>query len=353
MVNKGHNGISLFQRHLTLWVVLCMAVGVAIGQWVPAIPQALSRLEYAHVSLPMAVLIWLMVYPMMLKVDFASVRQVGRHPKGLVVTCVMNWLVKPFTMFGIAWLFLHVVFKQWIAAPLADEYLAGAVLLGAAPCTAMVFVWSHLCKGDAAYTLVQVAVNDLILLVAFAPIVALLLGVGGVRLPWDTLLLSVGLFVVVPLAAGITTRRVVTRHRGADYFNLRFVHRFDNITTIGLLLTLIILFAFQGETLLHNPLHIVLIAVPLVLQTYLVFGLTYGWARAWRLPYPIAAPAGMIGASNFFELAVAVAISLFGLQSGAALATVVGVLVEVPVMLSLVRFALRHRQSFAREDSHE
>ena len=337
--------MSVFQRYLSLWVVICMAVGVAIGQWLPAVPQALSQLEYAHVSLPMAVLIWLMVYPMMLKVDFASVRQVGRHPKGLIITCVMNWLVKPFTMFGIAWLFLHVVFKHWISAPLADEYIAGAVLLGAAPCTAMVFVWSHLCKGDAAYTLVQVAVNDLILLVAFAPIVALLLGVGGVHLPWTTLLLSVGLFVVVPLVAGIITRHVVTHRHGADYFNQQFVHRFDNITTIGLLLTLVILFAFQGETILNNPLHIVLIAVPLVLQTYLIFGLTYGLEHVWHIPYPIAAPGAMIGASNFFELAVAVAISLFGLQSGAALSTVVGVLVEVPVMLSLVRFALRHKPS--------
>ncbi|MBR1798498.1 MAG: ACR3 family arsenite efflux transporter [Bacteroidales bacterium] len=334
--------MSFFQRYLSLWVVVCMAIGVAIGQWLPVVPQTLSRLEYAHVSLPMAVLIWLMVYPMMLKVDFASVRQVGRHPKGLVVTCVMNWIVKPFTMFGIAWFFLHVVFRQWIATPLADEYISGAVLLGAAPCTAMVFVWSHLCKGDATYTLVQVAINDLILLVAYAPIVALLLGVGGVHLPWTTLLLSVGLFVVVPLTAGIITRHVVTHQRGDVYFNQNFVHRFDNITTIGLLLTLIILFAFQGETILSNPLHIVLIAIPLVLQTYLIFGLTYGWARAWHLPYPIAAPAGMIGASNFFELAVAVAISLFGMQSGAALATVVGVLVEVPVMLSLVHIARRN-----------
>ena len=327
-----------------------MAVGVGIGQWLPVVPQTLSRLEYAHVSIPMAVLIWLMVYPMMLKVDFASVRQVGRHPKGLIVTCVMNWIVKPFTMFGIAWFFLHVVFNHWIPAPLADEYLAGAVLLGAAPCTAMVFVWSHLCKGDAAYTLLQVAVNDLILIVAYVPIVALLLGVGGVRLPWATLLLSVGLFVVVPLVAGIITRRVITHRHGAEYFNKVFVGKFDNITTIGLLLTLVILFAFQGETLLGNPLHIVLIAVPLVLQTYLIFGLTYGWALAWHLPHPIAAPAGMIGASNFFELAVAVAISLFGLQSGAALATVVGVLVEVPVMLSLVNIVNR-RQSLCAETS--
>lgn len=343
---KKAQGISFFQHYLSIWVALCMAAGVAVGHWMPVIPQFLGRLEYAHVSIPVAVLVWLMIFPMMLKVDFRSVVNVGRHPKGLVVTCVVNWLVKPFTMFALAWFFFHVVFRVWIPDALADEYVAGAVLLGAAPCTAMVFVWSHLAKGDPAYTLVQVAVNDLIILVAFAPIVALLLGVGGVRIPWDTLLLSVVLFVVVPLAAGVVTRRAVVRRRGADYFNNVFIHKFDSITVIGLLLTLVILFSFQGDTILTNPLHIVLIAVPLVVQTYLVFAIAYGWAKAWRLPYEVAAPAGMIGASNFFELAVAVAISLFGMQSGAALATVVGVLVEVPVMLSLVRFALRHKQSF-------
>lgn len=343
---KKTQGISFFQRYLSIWVALCIAAGVAIGHWLPAIPQFLGRLEYAHVSIPVAVLVWMMIFPMMLKVDFRSVVNVGRHPKGLVVTCVVNWLVKPFTMFALAWLFFHVVFRVWIPDTLADEYVAGAVLLGAAPCTAMVFVWSHLAKGDPAYTLVQVAVNDLIILVAFAPIVALLLGVGGVHIPWDTLLLSVVLFVVVPLVAGVATRRAVVRRRGADYFNNVFVHRFDNITIVGLLLTLVILFSFQGGIILANPLHIVLIVVPLVVQTYLVFAIAYGWAKAWRLPYEVAAPAGMIGASNFFELAVAVAISLFGMQSGAALATVVGVLVEVPVMLSLVRFALRHKQSF-------
>lgn len=343
---KKAQGISFFQHYLSIWVALCMAAGVAVGHWMPVIPQFLGRLEYAHVSIPVAVLVWLMIFPMMLKVDFRSVVNVGRHPKGLVVTCVVNWLVKPFTMFALAWFFFHVVFRVWIPDALADEYVAGAVLLGAAPCTAMVFVWSHLAKGDPAYTLVQVAVNDLIILVAFAPIVALLLGVGGVRIPWDTLLLSVVLFVVVPLAAGVVTRRAVVRRRGADYFNNVFIHKFDSIAVIGLLLTLVILFSFQGDTILTNPLHIVLIAVPLVVQTYLVFAIAYGWAKAWRLPYEVAAPAGMIGASNFFELAVAVAISLFGMQSGAALATVVGVLVEVPVMLSLVRFALRHKQSF-------
>ena len=337
MENK--QGIGFFEKYLTIWVALCIIIGIAVGQWLPAIPQTLSKFEYANVSIPVAILIWLMIYPMMLKVDFQSVKNVGKRPKGIIVTCVINWLIKPFTMFGTAYLFFYVVFKAFIPAGLAEEYLAGAVLLGAAPCTAMVFVWSYLTKGDAAYTLVQVALNDLIILVAFAPIVAFLLGVGGASLPWDTLLLSVGLFVVIPLAAGVITRIMVTRRRGVEYFNNVFVKKFDNYTVGGLLLTLIILFSFQGETILNNPLHIFLIAVPLVLQTVLIFFVAYGWAKWWKLPHDIAAPAGMIGASNFFELAVAVAISLFGLQSGAALATVVGVLVEVPVMLTLVRIA--------------
>ena len=249
-------------------------------------------------------------------------------------------------MFGIAYLFFYVIFKAFIPARLAEEYLAGAVLLGAAPCTAMVFVWSYLTKGDAAYTLVQVAVNYLIVLVAFAPIVAFLLGVGGVSIPWATLLLSVGLFVVIPLAAGVITRIMVVRRKGVEYFNNVFIEKFNNYMVGGLLLTLIILFSFQGETILNNPLHILLIAVPLVLQTVLIFFVAYGWAKWWKLPHDVAAPAGMIGASNFFELAVAVAISLFGLQSGAALATVVGVLVEVPVMLMLVRIADNTRSWF-------
>lgn len=338
--------ISFFQKYLTIWVTLCIVVGIAVGIFFPCIPYALSCYEYAHVSIPVAILIWLMIYPMMLKVDFESVKNVGRHPKGLVVTCVTNWLVKPFTMFGIAWLFFHVVFKALIPESLAGEYVAGAVLLGAAPCTAMVFVWSQLSKGDAAYTLVQVAVNDLIILMAFAPIVAFLLDVGGVSIPWDTLLLSVLLFVVIPLVAAMVTRRLVISRRGRKYYEETFVRKFDNVTPCGLLLTLILLFSFQGETILQNPVHILLIAVPLVLQTFLIFTIAYGWAWVWRLPHSVAAPAGMIGASNFFELAVAVAVSLFGLQSGAALATVVGVLVEVPVMLFLVRIANQTRHYF-------
>ena len=339
-------GIGFFEKYLTIWVALCIIIGIAVGQWLPAIPQTLSKFEYANVSIPVAILIWLMIYPMMLKVDFQSVKNVGKRPKGIIVTCVTNWLIKPFTMFGIAYLFFYVVFKAFIPAGLAEEYLAGAVLLGAAPCTAMVFVWSYLTKGDAAYTLVQVAVNDLIILVAFAPIVAFLLGVGGVSIPWDTLLLSVGLFVVIPLAAGVITRIMVIRRKGVEYFNNVFIKKFNNYMVGGLLLTLIILFSFQGETILNNPLHILLIAVPLVLQTVLIFFVAYGWTKWWKLPHDVAAPAGMIGASNFFELAVAVAISLFGLQSGAVLAMVVGVLVEVPVMLMLVRIANNTRSWF-------
>ena len=339
-------GIGFFEKYLSVWVALCIIAGIAIGQWLPVVPETLGQWEYANVSIPIAVLIWLMIFPMMLKVDFRSVRNIARQPKGIVVTCVTNWIIKPFTMFGIAWFFFFVVFRYLIPLDLADEYLAGAVLLGAAPCTAMVFVWSHLTKGNPAYTLVQVAVNDLIILIAFVPIVGFLLGIGGIQIPWMTLILSVVLFVVIPLLAGILTRVTVIKNRDIDYFNNVFVNKFNSWTTVGLLLTLIILFSFQGKTILENPLHIVLIAVPLILQTVFIFFIAYGWAKAWRLPHEIAAPAAMIGASNFFELAVAVAISLFGLESGAALATVVGVLVEVPVMLSLVRIANKTRNYF-------
>lgn len=345
-MSKENKGIGFFERYLTIWVTLCIIAGIAIGQWIPAVPETLGKWEYANVSIPIAVLIWLMIYPMMLRVDFQSVRNVGKRPKGILITCVTNWLIKPFTMFGIAWFLFFVVFKTFIPTALADQYLAGAVLLGAAPCTAMVFVWSYLTKGDAAYTLVQVAVNDLIILVAYVPIVGFLLGIGGIAIPWATLILSVVLFVVIPLVAGIITRILVVRRYGIDYFNTVFVNKFNKWTIIGLLLTLIILFSFQGKTILSNPFHIVLIAVPLILQTFLIFFITYGWAKAWKLPHNVAAPAGMIGASNFFELSVAVAISLFGVQSGAALATVVGVLVEVPVMLTLVKIANNTRKYF-------
>ena len=316
-----------------------MAVGILIGRFLPGVPAFLGRFEYANVSIPIAILIWAMIYPMMLKVNFESIRNVGKTPKGLFVTWATNWLVKPFTMFGIAWLFFFVVFKSLISAELAKNYLAGAVLLGAAPCTAMVFVWSHLTNGNPAYTVIQVATNDLIILVAFTPIVAFLLGVGGVAIPWDTLILSVVLFVVIPLTGGIITRKVVLKKHGLDYFENSFIPKFGNITTLGLLLTLIIIFSFQGDVILNNPLHIVLIAIPLVIQTFLIFFIAYFASRALKLPHDIAAPAAMIGASNFFELSVAVAISLFGAKSPVALATIVGVLVEVPVMLKLVKIA--------------
>lgn len=338
--------MGFFGRYLTLWVALCIAVGVAVGHWLPAVPRMLSRFEYAKVSIPVAILIWLMIYPMMLKIDFASIVEAAKSPKGLTVTTVVNWLIKPFTMYLIAAFFFKNVFAPWIEPGLATEYLAGAVLLGAAPCTAMVFVWSHLTKGDPAYTLVQVAVNDLILLAAFAPIVAILLGVSNVQVPYDTLLLSVVLFVVIPLAGGWYTRKRVIKAKGKAYFENVFLKKFDNITVAGLLLTLVIIFSFQGEIILANAFHIVLIAVPLILQTFLIFGFAYGWSKVWNLSHDVAAPAALIGASNFFELAVAVAISLFGLQSGAALATVVGVLVEVPLMLTLVRFANKTRSAF-------
>lgn len=342
-------GISIFQRYLTLWVLLCMVLGVLIGKYLPAVPAFLNRFEYAKVSIPMAILIWLMIYPMMMRVDFQSIKNVGKSPKGLFVTWVTNWLIKPFSMYGIASLFFFVIFKAFITPELATEYLAGAVLLGAAPCTAMVFVWSNLTKGDPAYTVVQVATNDLIILVAFVPIVKFLLGVSNVSVPWATLILSVVLFVVIPLAGGMVTRSVVIKKRGQDYFENVFVHKFDHVTSIGLLLTLVMIFAFQGNVILENPLHIVLIAVPLILQTFLIFTIAYIFCRILKLPHRIAAPAGMIGASNFFELSVAVAIALFGTTSPAALATTVGVLTEVPVMLFLVKIANRTKGYFQDE----
>jgi len=344
--DSSRAGLGVFAKYLSLWVALCIILGVAIGYFLPGVPIFLGKFEYARVSIPVAILIWLMIYPMMLKVDFTSIRNAGKKPKGLIVTLVVNWLIKPFTMYLIAWFFLKVVFKALIPSGLSTEYLAGAVLLGAAPCTAMVFVWSYLSDGDPGYTVVQVAVNDLVILFAFTPIVAFLLGVSDVRVPLDTLIMSVVLFVVIPLGLGALTRSTLIKKRGKEWFDGVFVKKFDGITEGGLLLTLVILFAFQGDVILSNPLAIVLIAVPLVIQTYLIFFIGFGWAKAWKVPYEVAAPAGMIGASNFFELAVAVAISLFGLASGAALATVVGVLVEVPVMLSLVKIARSARGSF-------
>jgi len=346
MTKQQTKGIGFFEKYLTVWIIICMAVGVLVGQFLPQIPAFLNRFEYANVSIPIAILIWIMIYPMMLKVDFKSVKDVGKNPKGLFVTWITNWLIKSFTMFGIASLFFYVVFKNLIPPELAKDYLAGSVLLGAAPCTAMVFVWSTLTKGNPAYTVVQVATNDLIILFAFVPLVKFLLGVNNVEVPWETLYLSVLLFVVIPLTAGILTRVFLVKNKGQEYFDKKFVPKFSNVTVVGLLLTLILIFSFQGNVILNNPLHIVLIAVPLIIQTFLIFFIAYFACKLLKLPYDIAAPAGMIGASNFFELAVAVAIALFGANSPVALATIVGVLAEVPVMLTLVKIANRTQAWF-------
>jgi len=337
--------MGLFERYLSVWVALCILVGVSVGNTFPGIFTLVATLEYAHVNLVVALFIWVMIYPMMIQVDFAAIKDVGKRPKGLVLTLVINWLIKPFTMAALGWLFFRVLFASWVDPQSASEYIAGMILLGVAPCTAMVFVWSQLTKGDPNYTLVQVSVNDLIMVFAFAPIAAFLLGISDVEVPWQTLLLSTLLYVVLPLVAGIVTRRRLIKRstRALD----DFVHRLKPWSVIGLLATVVLLFGFQAETILTQPQTIVLIAIPLLLQTYGIFALAYCWALRWKLPHNIAAPACLIGTSNFFELAVAVAISLFGLHSGAALATVVGVLVEVPVMLSLVAFVNRTGHWFA------
>ncbi|WP_332689457.1 ACR3 family arsenite efflux transporter [Halalkalibacter lacteus] len=346
MSNESGKGIGFFERYLTFWVIICIIIGVAIGQFLPAIPETLSRFEYAQVSIPVAILIWLMIYPMMAQVDFSSIVNAGKKPKGLVITIIVNWLIKPFTMFFFAWLFLKVIFGGILPADLATEYIAGAVLLGAAPCTAMVFVWSYLTKGDAGYTLVQVAINNLILLVLYAPIVMLLLRVGNVSVPFDTVILSIVLYVLIPLIAGYLSRVLIIKKKGKEWFENVYLKTIGKFTIVGLLLTLIILFSFQGDVIMSNPLHIVLIAIPLTIQTFFIFAIAYFWAKYWRVNHSVAAPAAMIGTSNFFELAVAVAIGLFGLHSGAALATVVGILVEVPLMLFLVRIANNTRHWF-------
>lgn len=346
MKKEKLEGIGFFEKYLTVWVALCIVAGVIIGKVLPAFPNSLKRFEYSNLSMPIAVLIWMMIFPMMLKIDFTSIFHTIKQPKGLSVTIITNWFIKPFTMYIIAVIFIKIIFKDLISEKLGTEYVAGAILLGAAPCTAMVFVWSHLTKGNPAYTLVQVAINDLIILIAFTPIVAILLGISNITIPYNTLFLSVLLFVVIPFAAGMITRTVVIKKRGLEYFENIYLKKYSNITVTGLLMTLVIIFSFQGDTILNNPLHILLIAIPLTIQTILIFAVAYIWAKLWKLPHNIAAPAGMIGASNFFELAVAVAISLFGLNSGATLATVVGVLVEVPIMLMLVKFANNTRGWF-------
>lgn len=345
-VSQKSSGMGLWERYLSLWVALAMVVGVLLSQVFPAIPEFLSQFEYYNVSIPTAILIWLMIFPMMLKIDFSSIVNATKKPKGLILTTTINWLIKPFTMFAISAFFFLVVFRPFLGPELAKEYIAGAVLLGAAPCTAMVFVWSELTKGDPAYTLLQVSINDIIVLFLYAPIVAFLLGVGNVSVPMGTLLLSIFVFIVIPLALGIIVRKYVVKQKGDDYFEKDFVNKFDGTTRIGLLLTLVIIFSFQGERILSNPFHILLIAIPLIIQNLVIFFLGYGGAKACKLPFSIAAPAAMVGTSNFFELAVAVSIALFGLNSGATLATVVGVLIEVPTMLLLVRFANKTQHWF-------
>jgi ACR3 family arsenite transporter len=338
--------LDLFERYLSIWVGLCIVAGVAIGSAAPSLVGALSRLEFHHVNLPIAVLVWLMIYPMMLRIDFTALRRVGQRPRGLLLVLFVNWLVKPFTMALLGWTFFKHVFAGLLPVAVADQYLAGTIILAAAPCTAMVFVWSYLTDGDPAYTLVQVAVNDLIMLVAFAPIVIVLLGVSNITVPYDVLLYSVVLYIVIPLGAGALSRALLLRARGAAWFEGTFLPTLKPVSIGALLLTLVLIFAFQGEIILGKLSHIVLIAIPLLLQVYFNAGLVYGLARWLRVPHAIAAPGALIGASNFFELAVATAISLFGLTSGATLATVVGVLVEVPVMLSVCRFCNRTRHWF-------
>ncbi|MBC54276.1 MAG: arsenical-resistance protein [Gammaproteobacteria bacterium] len=343
-------GISFFERYLSLWVALCIASGIALGSLLPDLFQAMAAIEYGSVNFLVAILIWLMVYPMMVAVDFASLRRVHERPKGLLITLVVNWLIKPFTMAALGVLFFHTLYVGLIDPANANQYIAGLILLGAAPCTAMVFVWAQLVRGDPNYTLAQVALNDVIMVFAFAPLVALLLGITDIDVPWSTLLLSVGLYVVLPLLAGVITRARLTRGKTdpstGDAAVAAFTARVKPLSVLGLLATVVLLFGFQGQVILQQPLLIALIAVPLLIQSYGMFAIAYAAARLWKVPANVAAPCALIGTSNFFELAVAVAIGLFGLNSGAALVTVVGVLVEVPVMLSLVAFANKTRHWF-------
>ncbi len=352
---KKRSGIGVFERFLSLWVAACIVLGIVLGSVLPSLFGTLSRWEYSSVNLVVAVLIWLMVYPMMVSVDFASLRRLHERPQGLIITVVVNWLIKPFSMAALGVLFFNGLYVGVIDSLQAQQYIAGMILLGAAPCTAMVFVWSQMVRGDATYTLAQVALNDVIMVFAFAPIVAFLLGVTDLTVPWSTLLISVALYVVIPLLAGIATRRWLGRKAAtpalAEPLVAAFVARCKPLSVLGLLATVVLLFGFQGQVILAQPFLILLIALPLLLQSYGIFGLAYGAARLWKLPFNVAAPCALIGTSNFFELAVAVAIGLFGLNSGAALVTVVGVLVEVPVMLSLVAFSNRTRHWFAGAES--
>jgi len=338
-MEKQVKRIGFFAKYLSVWVALGIIAGIGLGYLFGDGIEVISSFEFARVNIPIAILIWLMIYPMMLQVDFSSIRQIGRRPRGIVWTVIINWAVKPFSMAFFAWIFFSKIYSAWIDPALAGEYIAGAVILGAAPCTAMVFVWSYLTNGDPNYTLIQVSVNDLIILVAFVPIVGLLLGITNITIPYDTLIASVIIFVLVPLIAGVITQHILMHKRGEEWFKNKFLPRLKPMSIIALLVTLVLLFTFQGQNILHSPLIILLAAVPLVIQTYFIFFIAWFGGKKLKLPHPVCAPAAMIGASNFFELAVAVAIALFGLQSPAALVTVVGVLVEVPVMLSLVTMA--------------
>ncbi len=338
--------MGIFERYLSVWVGLCIAAGVALGIAVPSVFQIIASLEYASVNPVVAIFVWVMIYPMMVNVDFASLKDVGKKPKGLCITLVVNWVIKPFTMAALGVLFFEYLFAGLVNPQDAKEYIAGMILLGAAPCTAMVFVWSQLVKGDANYTLVQVSVNDIIMLFAFAPITALLLGITAIIVPWETLLLFVILYVFIPLGAGYITRKKLDGSGNPEAI-AKFTAKLKSFSIIGLLATVVLLFGFQAGTIIEKPMVIALIAIPLLIQSYGIFAIAYGWAYLWRVPFSTAAPAALIGTSNFFELAVAVAISLFGLHSGAALATVVGVLVEVPVMLSLVALANKTRKHFS------
>ena len=345
---KKHNKLSIgiWEKYLSLWVGLSMIAGILIGYFLPGVPIALEGMTFYNVSIPTSILLWIMIFPMFLKIDFFSVVGALKKPKGIALTSFINYAIKPFTMFAIAAFFFYVVFNQWVSSELAGEYIAGAVLLGAAPCTAMVFVWSKLTNGDPAYTLVQVSVNDILILLLYVPIVSLLLGVTDIDVPMETLVLSLVLFIVAPLVVAIFTRNVVVNKKGKEYFENTFIGKFDGYTNLGLVLTLIIIFTTQGQPIIENPIHILLIAVPLIIQNILIYVIGYGGSKACRLPYNIAAPAAMVGTSNFFELAVAVSISMFGLDSGATLVTVVGVLIEVPMMLLLVKFSNKTKHWF-------
>jgi ACR3 family arsenite transporter len=342
MSNSGKK-MAFFERYLTYWVLLCIGIGIGVGYLFGDSIEVLSSWEIYQVNIPVAILIWMMIYPMMLQIDFRSLKEIRKSPKGVVWTVIINWAIKPFTMAFFAWIFFDQIYSAWLSPELADQYIAGAILLGAAPCTAMVFVWSYLSDGDPNYTLVQVSVNDILILILFIPLVGLLLGITDITIPYGTLVASVLVFVVVPLAAGYLTHTILTKKKGQDWYLKQFLPKFKPVSISALLITLILLFAYQGDKIIDQPSAILFIAIPLIIQTYFIFAIAWYGGKWLKLPYQVCAPSAMIGASNFFELAVAVAIALFGLQSGAALVTVVGVLIEVPIMLSLVRFANNKR----------